>query len=78
MITLNLDDDRDRAASHVARKGWTRTENFWISREAVRKYSFEGIPMCYIVDERGNIASAGHDLNIPKDVDLLLLHERGQ
>jgi len=78
LITLNLDDDRDRAASHVARKGWTRTENFWISREAVRKYSFEGIPMCYIVDERGNIASAGHDLNIPKDVDLLLLHERGQ
>ena len=58
LITLNLDDDRDRAASHVARKGWTRTENFWISREAVRKYSFEGIPMCYIVDERGHLLPA--------------------
>ena len=77
LITLNLDDERERAANHAAGKGWTRTENFWISREAAKKYSFDGIPMTYIVDQRGKIASAGHDLDIPQAVGLLL-GESGQ
>ncbi len=72
LIAVNLDDDQERAANKVVRNGWTKTENFWVSREAVGAYAFDGIPMVYIVDQRGKIAAAGHDLNIPSVIDVLL------
>jgi len=77
LITLNLNEDPDDAASHAQRKGWNKTDNFWVSQDTVKAYSFYGIPMIYIINQRGEIAAAGHDLDIPKNVSRLL-RERGQ
>ena len=72
LITLNLDDDPGNAASHLQRKGWNKTDNFWVSRDSVGAYRFNGIPMIYIVNQRGEIAAAGHELDIPENVNRLL------
>jgi thiol-disulfide isomerase/thioredoxin len=72
LITLNLDEDRKKAAIHAERKGWNKTENFWVPQEVTKAYSFNGIPMVYIVDERGKVAAAGHEMDIPSKIDQLL------
>jgi thiol-disulfide isomerase/thioredoxin len=74
LITLSVDEDREVAETHVLRKGWNKTDNFWVNRKGVKAYPypFEGIPMVYIVDEQGKIAAAGHFLDIPRDVNRLL------
>jgi thiol-disulfide isomerase/thioredoxin len=72
LLSLNVDEDRETAAKHVDRKGWHKTENFWVKRDDVKRYSFVGIPMVYIIDQQGKIVAAGHDLDIPKKVNELL------
>ena len=59
-------------AIHAERKGWNKTENFWVPQEVTKAYSFNGIPMVYIVDERGKVAAAGHEMDIPSKIDQLL------
>lgn len=77
LIALSLDEDRERAAKHVQRQGWTKTDNFWASREdAHNLYRFSGIPMVYIIDQQGKIAASGHELNIPESVNRLLYGTR--
>jgi thiol-disulfide isomerase/thioredoxin len=78
LITLNLNEDQEDAASQAQRKGWNKTDNFWVNNgDALKTFSFSGIPMIYIINQRGEIAAAGHDLDIPKNVNRLL-RESGQ
>ena len=65
LVALNLDDDRGRAASLVQHEDWNRTDNFWIAHDAVEAYHVEGIPTVYILNQQGEIAASGHDLNHP-------------
>lgn len=79
LMALSIDDTIDKASTHLGKNSWDKTHNTWagdggFKSKPPQAYAVRGIPSCFIIDQEGNISSAGHpaSLDIPKLIDVLL------
>ncbi len=71
LLAASIDDTKAAATSHLAKKGWNKTQNAWLDPQggknsAVMAYAGKGIPAGYIIGPDGMLAEAGH----PGEMDI--------
>jgi thiol-disulfide isomerase/thioredoxin len=76
IMALSVDDEPAPAVRHAQAKGWNQTPQAWVGTEAIKAYHINGIPMCYVIDQAGRIAAAGHELDLKPILDQLLESSR--
>ena len=79
LLAASIDETKVAATSHLAKKGWNKTQNAWLDPQGgknpdVMAYAGKGIPVGYIIGPDGVLAEAGspRELDIPAIVKGLL------
>ena len=79
LIALSIDKTEELAKNHLESRGWDQTYNAWggeggFSSAPPKAYGVRGIPTLYVIDQKGEIAAAGHpnSVDVPKFVDDLI------
>jgi thiol-disulfide isomerase/thioredoxin len=79
LLTVSIDNTKDKASDHLRAKGWDKTLNAWGGDGGFRSpppvaYGVRGIPSMFIIDAAGKVAHKGHPMRLdtPKLVDDLL------
>jgi len=75
LIGASVDDDDETPARHVEAKGWDRTHNVRVGDDVLKAFHVNALPTVYVIDQRGNVAAGGHDVDVPAVVDRLLTGE---
>ena len=75
ILPLSIDDELDTLKQHVASRGWTNLDHFWVGGEgdkkgwqapAVKAFGINGVPTSLLVGRDGRILWRGH----PADINL--------
>jgi bla regulator protein BlaR1 len=79
VIALSIDEKADEARAHLAKKGWSKTNNVWAGEgawqaPALKAFRVRGIPTAYVLDGEGRVVKAGHpaSMDVAKIVDEVL------
>lgn len=76
LITASVDESADSAEQHARQKGWDKTHHVWVGPDAIKSYHVSALPTTYIIDQNGNVVSAGHMLDVPAIVSGLINEEK--
>ncbi|MEO5959373.1 MAG: TlpA disulfide reductase family protein [Opitutaceae bacterium] len=65
VLAISIDDQKEIAAAHLAKRQWTKTSNVWtgaggFDSAAARGFRVRGVPTLYIIDRAGKIVAADH------------------
>jgi len=63
LIAASVDENQIVASKHVKAKGWDKTHNVWVGKDAIKAYHVDAIPTAYIIDRQGKILAAN-----PRDI----------
>jgi thiol-disulfide isomerase/thioredoxin len=72
LIAMSVNDNEKRSIQHLNARGWTRSHNTWIGRDAIKAYHVDAIPTAYVIDGQGNILATN-----PRDLASIVNQELG-
>lgn len=71
-IAASVDDKKEDAIALFREKRWSKVLPVWAGPHVLKEYGVSALPAVFVIDREGNVAAAGHHLDITAVVNELL------